>query len=405
MLPNDLRPILVAATALFSLCSTISKAAEGHPVAIRRWPLGAITIESHWDLHLAIGDIAVAKSMFERSPDQVIDPNQQINSVLQRHPNQENAMWLPAHQADQTDANAISVRSFDLDGSEKNCVRVTVDGVQVWIVPRQGFAHDWDTQATEPADVLVLNFETMEELPAAVPMVQTLRPRIVLLNNLTTSPPLQSKAGIEKFCEAVGSQAQPQFVNHNTLAVAATTKASEDDASTASPRVVVLSTIKWQMPEELSGLFAAMEKACSDSQQVFAKLSVAQMNFKPSNGTHTPRWNAEHMMGRQLLFFSQIYHAQDPTILVSDLNPKQMPADYVFAHADWDGREEARQMQRVSSFTRRFAYLLSDLDVNERAPGSSWPTLRALLAQMHRHYSEHTENTIKKFDLPDWPKE
>ena len=87
-------------------------------------------------------------------------------------------------------------------------------------------------------------------------------------------------------------------------------------------------------------------------------------------------------MGRQLLFFSQIYHAQDRRIPVIDLNPRQMPPDYRFAHPDWDGREEARQMQRVSSFTRRFAYLLADLDVDKKAPASSWPTLRALFNQM-----------------------
>ncbi len=36
----------------------------------------------------------------------------------------------------------------------------------------------------------------------------------------------------------------------------------------------------------------------------------------------------------------KLAHAKDPTIPVMDLNPKQMPPDYVFAHPDWDGREE-----------------------------------------------------------------
>ena len=148
-----------------------------------------------------------------------------------------------------------------------------------------------------------------------------------------------------------------------------------------------------------------MEKASSDSQQVFAKLSTNQLNFKPTNGTHTPRWNTEHMMGRQLLFFSQIYVTQDPSIPKMDLNPRQTPPAYVFAHPDWDGPEEGRQTQRVREFTRRFAYLLADMDVDKKAPGSRWPSLRALLKQMHRHYGEHTANTIKKFDLPGWPKE
>ena len=148
-----------------------------------------------------------------------------------------------------------------------------------------------------------------------------------------------------------------------------------------------------------------MRDSNQKSQAVFAKLSVDQMNFRPSNGTHTPRWNTEHMMGRQLKFFSQIYHTIDPMIPVMDLNPAQMPPDYSASHPDWDGAEEARQMQRVDDFCHRFAYLLDGLDVGAKAPGSRWPSLRALLVQMDRHYAEHTANTVKKFDLENWPKQ
>ena len=70
-------------------------------------------------------------------------------------------------------------------------------------------------------------------------------------------------------------------------------------------------------------------------------------------------------MGRELVFFSQIYNAVDPMIPVMDLNPKQMPKDYEFAHPDWTGAEEARQMQRVAAFTRRFAYLLDKMELDE----------------------------------------
>lgn len=404
MLATQFRPILVAATALFCQCSAISHAVEGDPVAIRRWPQGTITIESHWDLQLAILDMADATTEFERRPDQVIDLNQTIDSVLQRLPNQEKASWLSAAQAEKSDVNAIVVGSSDIAGSQRKCVRVTMDGVRILVVPQEAYSQDWEAQKTQPVDVLILNFETVKQLPDAVAMVTALDPRVVLLNSRSNDPSLSSDADIEGFCESIGSRSKLQSVNHNTLAVSQAAEASAGEVSSSGRQVVMLSTSQWQMPEELGDLFMAMEKACSDSQEVFAKLSVTQMNFKPSNGTHTPRWNTEHMMGRQLLFFSQIYHAQDPVIPVFDLNPKQMPPDYTFAHPNWDGREEARQMQRVSRFTRRFVYLLADLDIDQRAPGSSWPTLRALLAQMHRHYSEHTENTVKKFELPDWPK-
>ena len=137
-------------------------------------------------------------------------------------------------------------------------------------------------------------------------------------------------------------------------------------------------------------------------QKVFADLSTKQMNHRPADGTHTPRWNAEHMMGRELGFFTRVYDGLDTGIRAIDLNPQQMPPDYVAAHPDWDGAEEARQLERVLAFTRRFAYRLDGIDLDERPAGSPW-TLRGLLEQMHRHYGEHTANVRKKFELPDWP--
>ncbi|MFN3192700.1 MAG: DinB family protein [Aureliella sp.] len=160
-----------------------------------------------------------------------------------------------------------------------------------------------------------------------------------------------------------------------------------------------------EIPAHLRDLFDHMEASNRRSQDVFRALSTNQMNFKPSNGSHTPRWNAEHMAGRQLLFFSQIYHAIDPEIPVFNWNPAQMPADYKARHSDWSGKDEARMMQRVDDFCRRYAYLLKDVSLDEKPPATSWPSLRALLLQMERHYDEHTANVKKKFDLPDWPKE
>lgn len=159
------------------------------------------------------------------------------------------------------------------------------------------------------------------------------------------------------------------------------------------------------VPVHLRELFDRMEAANRRSQDVFRKLSTAQLNFKPSNGTHTPRWNAEHMTGRQLLFFSQIYHALDPKIPVFDWNPAQMPPDYKARHPEWSGKDEARAMQRVDDFCRRYSHLLEGTALDAKPPATNWPSLRALLLQMERHYDEHTANVVKKFELPDWPKE
>jgi len=125
------------------------------------------------------------------------------------------------------------------------------------------------------------------------------------------------------------------------------------------------------VPGHLRELFDRMEAANRRSQDVFRKLSTAQMNFQPSNGTHTPRWNAEHMAGRQ----------------------------------HWSGKEEARAMQRVDDFCRRYAHLLETTALDAKPPATNWPSLRALLLQMERHYDEHTANVVKKFELPDWPEQ
>jgi hypothetical protein len=175
-----------------------------------------------------------------------------------------------------------------------------------------------------------------------------------------------------------------------------------DAPETASDPMAMLE-VPPPVPEHLQELFDRMEAANRRSQDVFRPLTVEQMNFKPSNGTHTPRWNAEHMAGRQLLFFSQIYHAIDDRIPVVDWNPQQMPEKYSARHTDWSGADEARMMQRVDTFCRRYAYLLNDLALDDKPPGSSWPSLEALLLQMERHYDEHTANVRNKFQLPDWP--
>lgn len=182
-------------------------------------------------------------------------------------------------------------------------------------------------------------------------------------------------------------------------------QAQVDDANPKGVEPALLLEKPPEIPEHLRELFDRMEAANRQSQDVFRKLSTNQMNFKPSNGSHTPRWNAEHMAGRQLLFFSQIYHALDPKIPVFNWNPAQMPPDYKARHPEWSGKDEARAMQRVDDFCRRYAYLLKDTDLDAKPPATRWPSLRALLLQMERHYGEHTANVVKKFDLPDWPAE
>lgn len=392
-------------------------AAEGEPIAIRKWSAEHVTVESQWGLTLSLGRGATpAGEAVEKSsgttaadrPNAHVQIDQTYSHVLIREPNEAEAQWLPIVNAgamsETTKQNSVRVQTRQWE--ERVCQVVDLDGLQIIVIDTEvadkgsgqgeSALPRLDVGKTKARAVIV--FLAAGELADAADVAKTIGElKADLVVPLFDSEP--KAIGLAELSKAIALDgAQISIVPHNTVAFSS-------KPQNPVQRVVLLSDQPWEMPNDLAIEFAAMEKDSRDSQKVFSKLSVAQMNFKPSNGTHTPRWNTEHMMGRQLLFFSQIYHAIDPSIPVMDLNPQQMPPDYKFAHADWDGAEEARQMQRVSDFTRRFAYLLADCPLDEKAPGSRWPTLNALLKQMQRHYSEHTANTVKKFELPDWPKE
>ncbi len=340
-----------------------AKAATGEPVAIRKWPDGVLTLETFSGHQIKV------------EPD---------------------AKWTISPELEKAADKSISVETISLDSHDAKAIRVEASGTRIVIVSGESLGHKWaETLPTAlAADALVIGGSDVDRLTSAQVkrLVDHVDPTSVVLIGFDSQSDLFGEVA-----EAMLGKKQTRRIPHNTLAVV---------HSSASPRtldVIAMSDQPWSMPTEMDALFTAMEKSCAASQEVFAKLSVEQMNFKPSNGTHTPRWNAEHMMGRQLKFFSEIYHAIDPAIGVMDLNPKQMPPDYRAAHADWDGAQEAKQMQRVSDFCRRYAYLLDGISVTDKPPASRWPTLAALLGQMDRHYAEHTANTVNKFQLPDWP--
>jgi len=388
---------LLAHLVYLSQASTL-QAAPGDPLAVRKWPGGVISIETHWGFELVIDADQTAIKKLPRPADQSLSTTEPYNHYLSRKPNTAKPIWTPAAKFDGDDPNAVHVQTLDSQNDKPGCLLLKVDGVTIgYFSPAQmKTIGALKLDELRKADLLVLASDDPSQLTDSqlVAQVKSLAPKKILLNHLGPN----QKDVAEQFRQAIGSDTKLIEQPHNTLALSYALKESEPT------QVVLMADQPWKMPQELAELFDKMDKSSGDSQKVFAKLSARQLNFRPSNGTHTPRWNTEHMMGRQLLFFSQIYHAGDPTIPVMDLNPKQMPPDYVAAHPDWDGREEARQTQRVTDFTRRFAYLLEGLDLDKKAPDSRW-TPRGLLEQMDRHYSEHTANTIKKFDLPDWPKE
>jgi len=388
--------VFAAITAMITASSSF--ASDGQPVAIRYWPNNCVSIETMWNFHIVIGVDAASRQLLPRTADvEFIDDFWEASEgnvlVLDRKPNEPKST-LNAFAADQpysTEAiRIVRVAIHDSETAKKLYVTsLQVDGVNIVDCKNISVQELLSSlkgrklpNELQKVDVLLLA-EANDQPTALQSLSELVKPNVVLLRKNFPHEKITSSA--------------IETIEHNTIAV---TKSSEPSDKT---RWVKLGDSVWKMDEPLAVMFANKEAACRSSQLVFKELSTNQMNFRPANGTHTPRWNAEHMMGRELLFFSQIYHAVDPSIPIIDLNPRQMPNEYQAAHMDWTGVEEAMQMDRVEAFTRRYAYLLNGMALDQKAKGSTFWTPKALLLQMEKHYSEHTANVVKKKSLVDWP--
>lgn len=408
------RLVLAALTpGLLMGMSTVFGVDEGHPVAIRLWPGQGVTVETMWNLHAGIR-VHPQPAGLPRSPNLDLRSGSSREGgptsadhvhvwtdaggrefVLDRKPNEAKPAWVRSGEAVARSENSVlvwhvPVKAVAEDGSPAVVLMIAVDGVR--ILDAGGLTAKSFLQAMQEGPAQVANLQSLDAVlvTAGGPdgeslqaIASLLHPRRIVIPAGETPP-------------SVGDS-PVRVVGHNTLAVSA---AEGDPAST---EYIALADTPWKMNDDLAGLYEKKETACHRSREVFSGLTVEQMNFVPGDGSHTPRWNAEHMMGRELGFFSQIYHGLEPAIPVMNLNPKQMPDQYRAAHPDWDGAEEARQMERVEAFNRRFAWLLDGIDPGARVPGNPFRSLRALLVQMERHYGEHTANVEKKMRLPQWP--
>jgi L-ascorbate metabolism protein UlaG (beta-lactamase superfamily) len=437
-------PQFVSAWVVAIALASIVTADPGQPVAVRWWGQAMVSIETYWNLRIVIdpfppnigyADPQLAADLVlitHEHPDhnhaQLVRGNpivvhgledekrvRSVNHVLDRIPNQQQPSWQPVievgeppngHSGHEVKVTSVAAWHDDEEGGDRGANAlfiIEVDGVRIVHCGDLGQMKLSQQQlaALGRVDVLLIPVGGIFTVdgPQAAQIIAQVRPRFAVPLHFKTAALTFNLHGIEPFIEAVGERWELVRPAHNTLAVS-----SRKPQADSSTRVVLLHYEPWQPSGELAELYARKESASRESTEVFRPLSVAQMNFRPSNGTHTPRWNAEHMMGRELLFFTQIFAQRDPALAPIDLNPAQMPPDYKAAHADWSGDEEARQIERVSALVRRFGYRLDGIDLDEPAPGSRW-TLRRLFGQMERHYGEHTANVKKKFDLPDWPKE
>jgi L-ascorbate metabolism protein UlaG (beta-lactamase superfamily) len=410
----------------------------GKPVAVRFWGQGLVTIETYWNLRVAIDPYAlrigykdpgiesdlvlVTHNHFDHDNVSLIGGSPHIvravgddgashavDVVLDRMPNRDDVQLFSAAATVIRSAHAVRVRSVPafhdaVSGRDRGRVGmflVEVDGVRILHCGDLGqpLLTDSQLEAIGTVDVLLIPVGGVYTIDGgeAARIAEQLRPRVVVPIHYRTPSLTLPLETVDGFLEALPDRYRRVTAVGNTLAVTADPERAVD-----APQVVMLQTRPWEMSQELAGLFERKEAAAAASAAVFEALSTTQMNHRPGNGTHTPRWNAEHMMGSEAVFFTAIYERVDPSLTILALRPAQMPDAYRAVHPDWTGREEARQIDRVQRLTRRFAYLLADLPLDEKPP-ENWWTLRGLLEQMQRHYTEHTDNVRRKFELPDWP--
>ena len=427
----------LAAVAALLLTSGVV-ADTGEPVAVRFWGQGLVTIETYWNLRVAIDPYALRIGYDDPGIDADLvlvthehhDHNnvdlvrgarhvihalddtgamRTVDVVLDRMPNQGDVQLNSAAATVPRSAHAVRVRSVAAfhdavagrDRGGVGMLLLEVDGVRILHCGDLGqpLLTPSQLEAIGSVDVLLVPVGGVYTITGeeAARITEQVRPRVVVPIHYRTADLTLPLKPVDGFLDALPDRYRRVSGLGNTLAVTAGLGPSVE-----SPYVVVLRTRPWPMPDELASLFEGKEEAAAASAAVFSALSTTQMNHRPGNGTHTPRWNAEHMMGSEAEFFTAIYHSVDPSLAAIELRPAQMPDAYHAVHPDWTGREEARQIDRVQRLTRRFAYLLADLQIDEKPPGSWW-TLRGLLIQMQRHYNEHTANVMRKFELPDWP--
>jgi len=383
---------LALVVALIGLLGSVAGAAPGDPVAVRRFGDDTVRIETMWGLRVVI---APPSSMFLNStppaladgvdllifngdaegkpagPVYAFEEGRPLDVVVDRLPNAPRVSTTFGVGDDlRLSPNSVRVRWMG-DTATDGSYLIEADGLKIV------YALTMIQQQIGTVDVFLAPAELGKG-------IQSLQARYFV--------PMDGQ---------VGAAAEGRSAVGNTLAVTPAAAPRGDGNAVW----VHLKPEPWKMPAELAELFKAKEADAARSMAVFAPMSADQMNHRPANGTHTPRWNVEHMTATELAFFSGVYANLDPELSRINRAPAQMPPDYEPREPSWTGAEEARQIERTQRFTRRFAYLLDGLPLDELPAGAPRfaQTLGGLFGLMSRHYPEHTAHVVEKTKQPDWP--
>ena len=417
------------------------------PVAVRWWGQSCISVETFWGFTIVIDPYGQTERLtypkLDLSADVVLITHEHfdhagfeaiqgkptvfhglnkdgnwadIDVYLDRPPNQADAKVLPKTEAGKPSPYAMhiqSIRAFhDAESGAKRgknaMFLIETDGVRILHCGDLGQPTLTDEQLTAigPVDLLIIPVggTFTVDAAAALAIVKQVKPRrwvwpIHFKTEATVNLPLASRdAFIDRAKEAGMAVRQ---VKGNAIAIARLPASKAADAP--KPGVIVADYKPVKPLEAVTQSLEAMRRDRQALIDALGKVSKAQLDHKPSDKTHTIRWNFEHTTMIELAGFSQMFHAVDAEVPVINWRPAQMPPDFKPRRPDWDTAEMVRQVKRVQGFVERFSYLLAETPPEVEIEGTRF-SLKSQSNRMIGHYKNHTTKAVKKFDLPDWPK-
>jgi len=416
------------------------------PVAVRWWGQACVSIETFWGFTIVIDPYPASDRMgypkLDLSADLVLITHEhfdhtglesiqgkpvvlhgltqdgnwaEIDHYLDRPPNQPQVKLLARAQAATPSPHAVHVKGIrtfhDADSGAKRgrntMFLIETDGLRILHCGDLGHLLTAEqVSAIGPIDLLLIPVGGTYTVDAsgALAVVKQLKPRQWIWPiHFKTAASKSPLAALDAFLTPA-RQAGMNIREIKGNALAVTHRPAGRDTEAAKPKVVV-SDFKPVRPSP--AVVQALEAMRPERQALInalSKVSKTQLDHKPSDGTHTVRWNFEHTTGTEIGFFSQVYHALDPEIPLVNRRPAQMPPAFKPRHPEWDTAEMVRQVQRVAAFTERFSYLLADTPADMKVEGTRF-SVQSLSDLMVGHYRNHTTKAVRKFELPDWPKE
>ena len=194
--------------------ATIVSADEGHPVAVRSWPGGFVTIETFWGLSLSFDAKLPANHSGKFEVDQELLCKGEYEHILSRSPNAEKPTWSKTTEGQSDDSNGVRVTSRPLAADVPVSVtEIAVDGVKIlFALASEIRGNAENVKPDDSIDLLVLSAADTDDLLEAsvAEFVKKLGPTQTLINLEDVSP-----EDLDKFAKTIG--AETRTVSHLSL--------------------------------------------------------------------------------------------------------------------------------------------------------------------------------------------